>query len=116
MVLAALLIRHYVFMLTIVSGSSMEETLHDHQIVAVDRLRYALADPQRGDIVICHYPNDSKNYVKRIVAIAGDWLQNPGRRHLPQRPSLAGGVHRLQGLQRLWPLPGAGGLRIRHGR
>lgn len=74
-VLAALLIRHYVFMLTIVSGSSMEETLHDHQIVAVDRLRYALADPQRGDIVICHYPNDSKNYVKRIVAIAGDWLQ-----------------------------------------
>lgn len=62
-------------MLTIVSGSSMEETLHDHQIVAVDRLRYALADPQRGDIVICHYPNDSKNYVKRIVAIAGDWLQ-----------------------------------------
>lgn len=72
-VLLALFIRQNVFMMTIVSGASMEETLHDHQIVAVDRFGYKIGSPQRGDIVICYYPNaGTKNFVKRVVGVAGD--------------------------------------------
>ncbi|MDR3085116.1 MAG: signal peptidase I [Christensenellaceae bacterium] len=70
-----LLLRRYVFTLTVVSGSSMQETLQDHQVVAVERLSYLLGEPKPGDIVICHYPGDSThNYVKRIVAMEGDTI------------------------------------------
>ncbi len=79
-VLLAVLIRHYLFMLTLVSGQSMEETLHDNQIVAVDKLSYRLSGPQRGDIVICHYPQDERNFVKRVVAVEGDTLEIRGGR------------------------------------
>lgn len=74
-VLVALLLRQYVFTLTIVSGSSMEETLTDHEIVAVSKIDYAFSAPKRGDVVICHYPNSNKNFIKRVVAIAGDTIQ-----------------------------------------
>ncbi|MDR2514919.1 MAG: signal peptidase I [Christensenellaceae bacterium] len=71
-----LLLRRYVFTLTVVSGSSMQETLQDHQVVAVERLSYLLGSPKPGDIVICHYPGGtSQNYVKRIVAMEGDTVE-----------------------------------------
>jgi len=74
-VLFALLIRRYVFVLTIVSGDSMLDTLHDKQVVAVNKLCYVLDQPRRGEIVICHYPGDGRNFVKRVVAVEGDTVQ-----------------------------------------
>jgi len=59
-----------------VSGHSMEPTLHDGERVVVDKIRPALGELQRGDLVIFVSPEDpSKNLIKRIIAIAGDEVE-----------------------------------------
>jgi signal peptidase I len=41
----------------------------------VNRLIYRLGFPQRGDIIVFHYPGDpTDDYVKRIIGLPGDHL------------------------------------------
>jgi len=62
-----------------ISGHSMEPTLHDGERVVVDKIRPALGELQRGDLVIFVSPEDpSKNLIKRIIAIAGDEVELTG--------------------------------------
>ena len=56
-----------------IEGSSMEPTLHEGQYLIVNRLSYFLAEPERGDIIVLHFPNDrSRDFIKRIVGLPGD--------------------------------------------
>ncbi len=67
---------NFVFMFTIVRGDSMNTTLNNNDILFVDKLTYNLFDdPQRGDVVICHYPNSEDNFVKRVVALGGETVE-----------------------------------------
>lgn len=44
-----------------------------HDRLIVDKLRYALVDPKRWDIVVFRYPiRQVQSYVKRIVGVGGD--------------------------------------------
>jgi signal peptidase I len=59
----------------VVDGTSMEPTLHTGQFLIVNRLIYRLGFPQRGDIIVFHYPGDpTDDYVKRIIGLPGDHL------------------------------------------
>lgn len=52
---------------------SMEPTLLPHDRVLVNKFVYRFRTPQRGDVIVLHYPRDpSRNYIKRIVALPGD--------------------------------------------
>jgi signal peptidase I len=54
-------------------GSSMYATLHDGDVVNVDRNAYIQRPPQRGDIVLFKPPHsDSRDFLQRIIAIPGD--------------------------------------------
>ncbi len=77
----ALLINSFVFFFARVEGNSMLGTLKDGEVLFVWRAGYVFGQPQRGDIVICHYPEtaeggylDQKNtcYVKRVIGLPGD--------------------------------------------
>jgi signal peptidase I len=58
-----------------VSGPSMEPSLHNHEYILVDKVSYLLHAPERGDVIVFHYPLDtSVDYVKRIIAIPGDTI------------------------------------------
>lgn len=79
--LLALLINSFVFFFARVEGNSMLGTLKDGEVLFVWRAGYVFGQPQRGDIVICHYPEtaeggylDQKNtcYVKRVIGLPGD--------------------------------------------
>ena len=79
--LLALLINSFVFFFARVEGNSMLGTLKDGEVLFVWRAGYVFGQPQRGDIVICHYPKtkdggylDQKNtcYVKRVIGLPGD--------------------------------------------
>ena len=76
--LAALLVRAYVFSLTTVQGPSMMDTLQSGQVVAVDKTYFHLHEPQRGMVVICRYPDSRDYFVKRIMALAGDTIEITG--------------------------------------
>ncbi len=63
-------------MTTKVVGVSMEPTLYSGQKIFVDRFRYVLSSPKKGDVVV-FLPNGNENahyYVKRVVATPGDHL------------------------------------------
>ncbi|ASS75100.1 signal peptidase I [Tumebacillus algifaecis] len=67
-----LLIREHVFAITKIEGQSMQPTLENHERVYLNRLAYDLEEPKRGDIVVFPAPNDTRDYIKRIIGLSGD--------------------------------------------
>ena len=67
------ILRTYVFQIIRVDGDSMYSTLLNNERLLVSVLDVRLGNVERGDIVICHYPNRGRtNFVKRAVAVPGD--------------------------------------------
>ena len=59
-----------------VDGDSMIPTLVSGEYVAVNRLSYQLGSPQRGDIIVFHFPrNPKEEYIKRVVGLPGDVVE-----------------------------------------
>ena len=77
-----------------VKGTSMTNTLQDQEVVWCSKFAYLVGQPQRNDIVICHYPNRVNEggvkpihisagltlntytiFVKRLVALPGDTVE-----------------------------------------
>jgi signal peptidase I len=57
----------------LVLGSSMEPNFQDGNYLVVDIVSYKFGSPERGDVVVFHYPgNRSLYYIKRIIGLPGD--------------------------------------------
>ena len=74
-VAVALTLRFFVFEFVRVDGESMMPTLQDEEYVFMERVTYWFSGPQYGDIVICHYPDSTDTYVKRVIGVGGDTLR-----------------------------------------
>lgn len=85
--IAVFLIRTFLFTVISVDGQSMETTLHDGERLIVTVLDMKLVGPQRGDVVICHYPDRKENFVKRVIGVPGDvvWLLD-GKTYVNSEP------------------------------
>jgi signal peptidase I len=58
-----------------VEGSSMEPTLHDAELVVVNRLAYRWSDPTRGDSVVFRFPLEpERRFIKRIIGLPGEYV------------------------------------------
>jgi signal peptidase I len=58
-----------------VEGLSMFATLDDNDYLIANKIDYRLHAPQRGDIIILRPPADnSKDFIKRIIALPGERL------------------------------------------
>ena len=82
--LVVFIIRNFLFQIIRVDGSSMFSTLLDNERLLVSVLDVRLNGVERGDIVICHYPNRGRtNFVKRAVAVPGDQVyRKDGETHV----------------------------------
>jgi signal peptidase I len=59
-----------------VDGYSMEPTMHNGSRVLVNRLAYLSSEPQRGDIIVFHFPrNPKEEYIKRVIGLPGDHVR-----------------------------------------
>ncbi len=59
-----------------IEGYSMEPNFHNDQFLLVNKLAYKIGHPQRGDVIIFHYPlNETKNYIKRVIGLPGETVQ-----------------------------------------
>ncbi len=59
-----------------IEGYSMEPNFHDGQFLLVNKIAYMVGHPQRGDVIVFHYPlQTTKNYIKRVVGLPGDTVQ-----------------------------------------
>lgn len=87
-VILALVIRAFVVQAFSIPSGSMLETLQIGDYLLVNKFAYGirnpftnkvlipLGTPQRGDVVVFIYPRDpSKDYIKRVIAVAGDKIQ-----------------------------------------
>lgn len=72
-------IRTFIAQPFIVSGSSMVPTFEDKQYLIVDELSYRFENPNRGDVIIFHPPqNESVYYIKRIIGLPNETVEISG--------------------------------------
>ena len=85
--LAAFVIRTFVFQTFFIPSGSMEPTLQIGDRIIVSKLSYHLHDPHRGDIVVFHAPPAEatvcsdpsiKDLVKRIIGLPGETISSHG--------------------------------------
>ena len=82
---AGLLLKLFAFDILHISGSSMEPSLHNKSMVAVNKLAFGLAKPFRADFFIqwnepelndvVTYLHNNKIVVKRCAGVGGDQLE-----------------------------------------
>lgn len=79
--LAALMIRVFVFQQFYISGPSMQTTLFDNNRVLVNKLSYKLHGIGRGDVVVFDRVTTNggtvnhDDLIKRVIALGGDTLE-----------------------------------------
>lgn len=72
----ALLIRFFVFNITLVDGDSMYPSLLDGDKLITQKVSLYFKDPELGDVVVIKAPDGSGyNYIKRIIAMEGDVVE-----------------------------------------
>ncbi len=75
-VVAALLLKTFVFANAIVPTGSMTSTINAKDRIIASRLAYINESPQRYDIIIFDFPDDeSTAYVKRIIGLPGETIE-----------------------------------------
>ncbi|MEK7588298.1 MAG: signal peptidase I [Patescibacteria group bacterium] len=72
-------IRVFIAQPFVVSGSSMVPTFENGQYLIINEISYRLDNPQRGDVVVFRYPNDTKKFfIKRVIALPNETLKIEG--------------------------------------
>lgn len=57
----------------VVDGHSMLPNFNTDQFIIVSRLSYVLGEPERGDVVVFHYPmQPDRDFIKRVIGLPGD--------------------------------------------
>ena len=70
---AAFLIKNYLIINADVPTGSMENTIMPGDRLIGNRLAFLKDTPERGDVVIFHYPDDEEElYVKRVIGLPGE--------------------------------------------
>lgn len=72
--ITALSIRLFIISPMRVDGSSMAPTLLDGERMIVEKVSYWFDGPERGDVVVCFYPNYTISCVKRVVGLPGETI------------------------------------------
>lgn len=68
-------IRYFLVQPFFVRGASMEPTFLDGEYLVIDELSYRLREPERGEVVVFHYPQlPSQFFIKRIVGLPGETI------------------------------------------
>jgi signal peptidase I len=59
-----------------VDGASMQPGLTTQEYVMVNKTAYLFQSPERGDVIVFHYPHDTtQDYIKRVIGLPGDTIQ-----------------------------------------
>lgn len=72
--LLAIIIHTFLFAVVIVSGPSMETTLHNNERLIMNKMVYNFNDPKHGDIIVFH-ATENDDYIKRVIGLPGDTVE-----------------------------------------
>lgn len=63
----------YTLQSSIVVGSSMQPNFQEGQRLIISKIVYTFQEPERGDVIVFHPPNNSReDYIKRVIALPHD--------------------------------------------
>jgi len=72
----ALFVRAFIVQAFKIPTGSMKPTLNEDNRIFVNKYIYRFKEPQRGDIVVFKYPEDTKkDFIKRLVATGGETVE-----------------------------------------
>ena len=75
-IVSVLIIRTFLVQPFLVSGASIEPNFHNGDYLLIDELSYRFREPERGEVIVFHYPKDEKYYyIKRIIGLPGEELE-----------------------------------------
>ncbi len=67
------LIRYFLFKPFYVKGASMEPNFFNHEYLIIDELTYRMRLPERGEVIVFHYPLDrTQFFLKRVIGLPGE--------------------------------------------
>jgi len=69
-------VRYFLIQPFYVKGASMEPSFYDHEYLVIDEISYRFDEPERGDIIVFHYPkNPSQFFIKRVIGLPGEKVE-----------------------------------------
>lgn len=72
-VLVVIGVRYFLVQPFLVSGSSMEPNFQSGDYLLINEISYRFREPQRGEVVVFHYPGDEKTYfIKRVIGLPNE--------------------------------------------
>jgi len=75
-VILALIIRTFVVQAFKIPTGSMRPTLIEGDRILVNKFIYRFKTPERGDIIVFKYPEDTKkDFIKRLIALGGETVR-----------------------------------------
>lgn len=70
------LVRYFLVQPFFVEGASMEPNFKDGEYLLVDEVSYYFKSPERGEVIVFHYPLDtSKYYIKRVIGLPNETVE-----------------------------------------
>src|SRR5258707_12319188 len=58
-----------------IEGTSMEPSLHNQELILVDKWTYLFRPPARGDVIVfIAPPQPTQDYIKRVIGLPGDTI------------------------------------------
>jgi signal peptidase I len=71
----ALFVRLFIAAPYLVQGASMDPTFADMHYLVIDRVSYRFGEPERGDVVVFKFPQDtSRTFIKRVIGLPGETI------------------------------------------
>lgn len=74
-ILTALCLNRFVFQVIRVDGPSMLPNFHTNERVLAEKITYAFELPERFQVVICTYPEETQPVIKRVIALPGETVE-----------------------------------------
>lgn len=69
-------IRYFLVQPFFVKGASMEPTFTDGNYILIDEITYRLSNPNRGDVVVFRFPEDTTQfYIKRVIGLPEETVE-----------------------------------------
>ncbi|HAF17192.1 MAG: signal peptidase I [Thermacetogeniaceae bacterium] len=75
-IILATVIRVWLLEPFFIPSPSMEPTLFPGDRIIVNKIGYKFREPERGDVIVFHYPLDpERDFVKRVIAFEGETIE-----------------------------------------
>ena len=56
----------------------MQPNFHTGERVIVNEILYDIREPKRGEVIVFHVPSEGRDFIKRVIGVAGDTVKVEG--------------------------------------